>query len=101
MNVQIHASFQVNDYLQQVIDEKMNKLNQYFNRITKTDLYLKIGEKRHRHAEDQIAELKVEVPGYTFFAEDHSESFEKAVAGATDKVIQQIKKYKSQHYSHH
>ena len=101
MNVQIHASFQVNDYLQQVIDEKMNKLNQYFNRITKTDLYLKIGEKRHRQAEDQIAELKVVVPGYTFFAEDHSESFEKAVAGVTDKVIQQIKKYKSQHHSHH
>jgi ribosomal subunit interface protein len=71
MNGQIHASFQVNDHLQQVIDDKMNKLDRYFNRITQIDLYLKIGEKRHRQAEDQIAELKVEIPGYTFFAEDH------------------------------
>jgi putative sigma-54 modulation protein len=101
MNGQIHASFQVNDHLQQVIDDKMNKLDRYFNRITQIDLYLKIGEKRHRQAEDQIAELKVEIPGYTFFAEDHSDSFEKAVAGVTDKIIQQIKKYKGQHYSHH
>ncbi|MCG8330280.1 MAG: ribosome-associated translation inhibitor RaiA [Chitinophagales bacterium] len=101
MNVLINATFQVNDYLKSVIEEKVNKLKIHFDRITQAEIYLKIGENRHRHAEDQIVELRVSVPGYTFFAEDHSDTFEKSVAGAADKVLQQIKKYKSKHYSHH
>lgn len=101
MNVQINAPFQVNDYLQSVIDEKVNKLDTYIDRIIETEVYLKIGEKRHRKAEDQIAEIRVKIPGHTFFAEDHSDSFEKSVASVTDKLAKQIRKYKSQHLSHH
>jgi putative sigma-54 modulation protein len=101
MNVQVNAPFQVNDYLQSVIDEKFNKLDTYIDRIIEAEVYLKIGEKRHRQAEDQIAEIRLHVPGHTFFAEAHTESFEKSVASAAEKVARQIRKYKAQHLSHH
>jgi len=101
MNVQVNASFQVNDHLNSVIEEKVSKLANYYDRITEAEIYLKIGEKRHRHAEDQIVELRVAVPGHTFFAEDHSDKFEKAVAGAADKVKRQLLKHKEQVTDHH
>ena len=101
MNVQVNASFQVNDHLNSVIEEKVSKLANYYDRITEAEIYLKIGEKRHRHAEDQIVELRVSVPGHTFFAEDHSDKFEKAVAGAADKVKRQLLKHKEQVTDHH
>lgn len=101
MNVQVNATFQVNDYLNSVIEEKVSKLANYYDRITEAEIYLKIGEKRHRQAEDQIVELRVAVPGHTFFAEDHSDKFEKAVAGATDKVKRQLLKHKEQVTDHH
>jgi putative sigma-54 modulation protein len=100
MNLQINAKFEVNDYLREVIEERINKLTTYLDKITSVDVYLKIGESRHRHAEDQIVEIRVDASGHTFFAEDHSDVFEKAVAGATDKVLHQIKKYKGQRQSY-
>ncbi len=96
MQVQVNAPFQVNDYLQDVIDEKIGKLKTYYDRILEADVYLKIGEKRHRHAEEQIVELRVNVPGHTFFAEEKSDQFEKAVAAAADKIRRQLLRHKRQ-----
>ena len=101
MNVQVNAPFQVNEHLSEVIEDKVGKLATYYDRITEAEIYLKIGEKRHRQAEDQIVELRIAVPGHTFFAEEHSDMFEKAVAGASDKVKRQLLKYKEQLTNHH
>lgn len=101
MKVQVNSTFPVNDHLNEVIEDKVGKLASYSDQITEAEVYLKIGEKRHRHAEDQIVELRLTVPGHTFFAEDHSDVFEKAVAGAADKVKRQLLKYKEQITNHH
>lgn len=101
MKLQVNASFQVNEHLNEVIEEKVNKLSQYFSPIVEADVYLKIGEKRHRQAEAQIVELRVGVPGHTFFAEEQSDTFEKSVAGAADKLRRQLVKHKDQLTSHH
>jgi len=101
MKVQVNATFPVNEYLSEVIEEKVSKLANYSDQITEAEVYLKIGEKRHRHAEDQIAEIRLTIPGYTFFAEDHSDAFEKAIAGASNKVKRQMLKYKEQVTNHH
>lgn len=101
MKVQVNATFSVNDYLNSVIEEKVGKLANFSDRITEAEVYLKIGEKRHRQAEDQIVELRLAIPGQTFFAEEHSDKFEKAVAGAVDKVKRQLLKHKEQVTSHH
>jgi putative sigma-54 modulation protein len=101
MKVEVNSTFSVNEYLHGVIEEKVSKLANYSDQITEAEVYLKIGEKRHRQPEDQIVELRLTVPGHTFFAEDHSDVFEKAVAGAADKVKRQLLKYKEQVTNHH
>ncbi|MEQ8702643.1 MAG: ribosome-associated translation inhibitor RaiA [Phaeodactylibacter sp.] len=101
MKVQVHSTFQVNEYLDGVIEEKVSKLANYSDQIIEAEVYLKIGEKRHRHAEEQIVELRLTVPGHTFFAEEHSDLFEKAVASAADKVKRQLLRHKEQTTNHH
>ena len=100
MKVLVNAPFHVNDHLQTVIEEKVGKLETYFSRIVEAEVYLKIGEKRHRQPEEQIVELRLNVPGSTIFAEDKSEIFEKAVVGATEKARKQLLRYKKQLNGH-
>ncbi|HQU58503.1 MAG: ribosome-associated translation inhibitor RaiA [Phaeodactylibacter sp.] len=95
MKILINAPFQVNDGLKEVIEEKVGKLTNFFERITETEVFLKIGDKRHRHRE-QIVELRIAVPGQTLFAEQRSDAVEKAVAAATEKARKQLLKYKAQ-----
>ncbi|MCB0569035.1 MAG: ribosome-associated translation inhibitor RaiA [Phaeodactylibacter sp.] len=95
MKISINAPFQVNDSLQGVIDEKVGKLTSFFERITETEVFLKIGDKRHRHRE-QIVELRISVPGQTIFAEHRSDTVEKALAEAAEKARRQLLKYKAQ-----
>ena len=95
MKILVNAPFQVTDQMQEVIDDKVGKLETYFDRIAEAEIYLKIGEKRHRHRE-QIAEIRLNVPGTTLFAADRSDSIEKAVAGASEKARKQLIRFKKQ-----
>ena len=81
--------------MQEAIDEKVGKLNTYFDRIVDAEVYLKIGEKRHRHRE-QIVEIRLNVPGTTLFAEERGDVIEKALAGAAEKARRQLMRYKKQ-----
>ncbi len=100
MKIFINAPFQVTDGLQGAIEEKVGKLTSFFERITETEVFLKIGDKRHRHRE-QIVELRIAVPGQTLFAEQRSDTVEKALAAATEKARKQLMKYKAQLQSTH
>lgn len=100
MDIKIHASFEVNDYLKSVIEQKVGKLSTFFEPVISADVFLKIGESRHRVAEDQTAEVKIEVPQQTFYAEEHSDSFERAVTLAAEKVRRQMIKHKQQLQQH-
>ena len=71
MKVLVNAPFQVNGQLQEAIDEKVGKLKTYFDRIVEAEIFLKVGENRHRHRE-QIVEIRLNVPGTTLFAEDRN-----------------------------
>ncbi|MEN0005075.1 MAG: ribosome-associated translation inhibitor RaiA [Bacteroidota bacterium] len=96
MKINIHASFEVNDYLKGIIEEKLTKIETFFSPILATDIFLRIADKRHTVAEEQIAEVRINVPNHTFFAEERSDSFEKAVAVASDKIRRQVIKFKEQ-----
>ncbi len=100
MKVLVNAPFQINDQLQEVIDEKVGKLRTYFDRIIEAEIYLKIGEKRHRHRE-QVVEIRLNVPGTTLFAEQRSDTMEKSLAGAAEKARRQLVKYKKLQAGNH
>ncbi len=96
MNVQIEAPFKLSENLEQLINEKVDKLLTFYDRVTTTRVYLKDQEKRHQKAMGKTVEMQMEVPGQTLFAEAESDSYERALADASDKMKRQIRKFKDQ-----
>jgi putative sigma-54 modulation protein len=98
MNIQVEAPFQVRDNLQKLIEDKVTKFTQYFERITTAQVYLKNVEKRRQHAGrfGKVVEIRLEIPRHSLYADASAESFEKALADAADKITRQLQKYKQQ-----
>ena len=101
MTVKVQAPFQVTETLQNLIDEKTNKLQHIFERITSVEIFLKVDADRHKHGNSKQVEVKLNVPRQTLFAEDHNEEFDRALIKAMDKMRKQLLKYKEQLVEHH
>ena len=95
MYIQVHASFTVSESLQQLIDEKVNKLGTFHDHIISSEVFLKIGEKRSQQAAEQTVELNVQVPGKILHAEEKSDTFEKSLQAAVEKMRRQLIKHKA------
>lgn len=93
MMIQVNAPFHVNEGLQALIDEKVNKLTHYFERIESVEIFFR-GEDNQSTPVANTAEIKVLVPGQTLYADESSESYEKSLAAAADKMRKQLIKYK-------
>ncbi|HMI06938.1 MAG TPA: ribosome-associated translation inhibitor RaiA [Flavobacterium sp.] len=78
MKVNVHAvNFNVDQKLVDFIQERMDKLEKYYDKIVSSDVFLKvenISEKANK-----IAEIKVHVPGDEFLIKKQCKSFEEAV----------------------
>ena len=94
MNVNIQTvHFDADIKLVSYIEKKLSKLEQFHDRITKVDVYLKLDNVVH-NIKDKIAEIKVHIPRYDFFVKHSSKSFEESFDVALDSVIVQIKRKK-------
>lgn len=94
MNVNIQTvRFDADVKLVTYVEKKLSKLQQFHDRITKVDVYLKLDNVVH-NIKDKVAEIKVHIPRYDFFVKHSSKSFEESFDVALDSVIQQIKRKK-------
>ena len=98
LNLQVEAPFKVSDDLNQLIEDKVTGLTKFFERITTAQVYLKNVENRHQHADPRgkVVEIRCEIPNHSLFAESSAESFEKALAEATEKMKRQLRDKKQQ-----
>lgn len=94
MNIQVHADFSVSGHLQQLIEEKVGKLETYFDRIICADIYLKTEDNRSQQSLEETVEINMQVPGQLLHTEAHSDTFEKSLAEATEKMRRQLIKHK-------
>ena len=94
MQIQVHAPWEVNDYLYGVIYEKVEKLGTYYDRIEKADVYLSMGN--GSMTSGKVLEIRLAVPGNDLFIKAEAESFEIAVANATQKMRRQLIRHKEQ-----
>ncbi len=94
MYIQVHASFSMSEHLQQLIEEKVRKLGTFHDRIISAEVFLKMGENRHQQAGEQIVELNIQVPGRILHTEDHSDTYEKSLQAAVEKMRKQLIKHK-------
>ena len=94
MNVNIQTvHFDADEKLVSYIEKKLSKLEQFHDRITKVDVYLKLDNIVHT-IKDKVAEIKVHIPRHEFFVKQSSKSFEESFDTALDSVITQIKRKK-------
>ena len=94
MNVNIQTvHFVADKRLLDYINQKLQKLNIFSNRIIQVNVFLKLDNVVHA-IKDKIAEIRVHVPRHNFFVKSTSKSFEESFDNALDSMVTQIKKNK-------
>lgn len=85
--------FDADSKLIEYVTRKIEKLQQYHDRIIKVDIFLVLDNVVHS-IKDKIAEIRVHVPKSDFFVKATSKSFEASFDEAMEALVQQIKKKK-------
>ena len=76
MNVNIQTvHFDADSKLVEHINQKLEKLNTFHDRIIKVDVFLKLDNIVHK-IKDKIAEIRVQIPRHQLFVKSTSKSFE-------------------------
>ncbi|SFC74324.1 putative sigma-54 modulation protein [Parapedobacter composti] len=94
MNITVQSiRFDADRKLIRFIQKKVNKLNQFFDRIIDGECYLKL-----ENVEDEankVTEFKLNIPGSQLFAKAQAKSFEEATDLAIESLRRQINKHKT------
>lgn len=94
MNVNIQTvHFDADKRLIDFINQKLQKLAMFSDRIVRVNVFLKLDNVMHA-IKDKVAEIRVHVPRHSFFVKSTSKSFEESFDDAIDSMIAQIKKNK-------
>lgn len=94
MNVQIQTvHFEADARLTERINQKMEKLRTFHDKIVDAEVYLILDNIGHT-IKDKIAEIKVHIPRHSFFVKQQSKTFEESFDFAFDSMVNQIKRHK-------
>lgn len=93
MRIDFHAPFTINEVMQNLALEKLNKLEALYPRFAEVDVYFKLKEGVDTQKDKEL-EVKLHVPGQVFFAKSYAETFEKAIPATVEKMRKQLIKYK-------
>jgi putative sigma-54 modulation protein len=94
MNVNIQTvHFEADNKLIGYVQQKVDKLTQFHDRIINVDVFLKLDNVVH-NIKDKIAEIRVHVPKSEFFVKATSKSFEASFDEALEAMVNQIKRKK-------
>ena len=93
MNVTVKAiHFDVKASLEEFINKKVSKLEQYSDKITSVDVTLQVVKPETSNNKEVL--LKVMIPGSDLVVTKTADSFEEAFDNAMDAMIRSIKKVK-------
>lgn len=84
--------FKTDSKLDDFIQEKVEKLDQYFEGIIGSEVMLKL--EQGEAVENKIVEIRLSIPGNDLFAKKQSKTFEEATDSAVDALKKQLTKYK-------
>jgi len=85
----------ITDSLRNYVEEKMERLERHFDKVTNTHVILSVESLRHK------AEATVNMSGNNIFAESTEENMYAAIDNLIDKLDRQVKKYKEKITNHH
>jgi len=93
MDIKIQSiHFDADKKLLTFVDEKVNKLPQFFDDIIDAEVFLKL--ENNDAGENKIAELKLNLPGKILFSKEQSKTFEKAIDESVEAMKRQLAKHK-------
>ncbi len=93
MRVQTQSvHFVADTKLLQFIEKKVNKLENFYDRIIDANVILRL--EKTGQIQDKIAEIKIQVPGDVMMAKETSKTFEGSVDGAVTALRRQLLKRK-------
>ena len=99
MKVDVHAvNFNVDAKLVGFIQERLDKLEKYYDKVVAADVYLKVEKTSEK--ENKIAELKIHVPGDDLLVKKQCKSFEEAVEQAAESLERLLVKRKEKIRTH-
>jgi putative sigma-54 modulation protein len=78
MMVNVHAvNLAVDKKLVEYVQERMDRLEKYYDKIVSSDVYLKVEKTSEK--ENKVVEIKVNVPGDDFVVKKQCKTFEEAI----------------------
>ncbi|HTF02658.1 MAG TPA: ribosome-associated translation inhibitor RaiA [Bacteroidia bacterium] len=93
MEIQIQSiHFKADRKLIGFINEKVQKLNQYFEGIISSEIFLRLD--KADSTENKVAEIKINVPGNDLYVKRQCKTFEEAIDASVEALTRQVKKYK-------
>ncbi len=99
MDIQIQSiHFKADRKLIDFINEKVGKLNQFYEGIINIEVFLRLD--KSDDAENKVVEIKIHVPGNELYVKRQCKTFEEAVDTGAEALTKQIKKYKEKVRAH-
>ena len=92
MQITIHQSGELLETTKTVINEKILKLETYYDRIERADVHIKEGDGKTANGYTVVARLSV--PGPDLVAECTDPSIKRAIADVAEALRRQIQKHK-------
>ena len=89
--------FDASQRLQDYIQKKCDKLDHFYDRITEGSVILKVTNEKPNN---KFVEIKLNVPGDTLFSKETAKTFEAATDLATDKLKEQLRRFKGKARAH-
>jgi putative sigma-54 modulation protein len=99
MKVNVHAvNFNVDGKLVGFIQERMDRLEKYYDKVISADVFLKVEKTSEK--ENKVVEIKMLVPGDEFMVKKQCKTFEEAVEQSAETLERLLtkRKEKVKHY---
>ena len=99
MKVNVHAvNFNVDGKLVGFIQERMDRLEKYYDKVISADVFLKVEKTSEK--ENKIVEIKMLVPGDEFMVKKQCKTFEEALEQSAESLERLLtkRKEKVKHY---
>ena len=99
MKVNVHAvNFNVDKKLVDFVEEKMKKLEKYYDKVVSSDVFLKAEKTSDK--ENKIVEAKIIVPGDEFSVKKQCKTFEEGIELSAESLERLLLKRKEKLRAH-
>ena len=99
MKVNVNAvNFTIDGKLVDFVQERMDKLEKYYDKIVSADVFLKVEKTSEK--ENKCVEIKINVPGDDFLVKKQCKTFEEAVEISAESLERVLVKRKEKIRDH-